>query len=209
MTPMFPLGSVLLPGETLPLRIFEPRYATMFDDLLAGDRTFGVVLIERGSEVGGGDERGTVGTLARVDTWAQTGHGRYSLNCAGIERIVVDEWLPDDPYPRAVTRPLPDEAGGEPDWRALVGGRAQLQLLCGQGGRLDPQLRWIASQLAEPVDYGGPDREEASWRAASDLPLGAADRHRALSAPDPAARVDVLISAIDDLIAALRFRLQT
>ncbi|WP_186349866.1 LON peptidase substrate-binding domain-containing protein [Gordonia spumicola] len=205
---MFPLGSVLLPGETLPLRIFEPRYAAMFDELLAGDRTFGVVLIERGSEVGGGDDRDSVGTLAHVQAWAETGHGRYSVNCMGTRRIVVDHWLTDDPYPRAVTRELPDEPGGDPDWPSLLGKRAQLQLLCGQGGRRDQQLRWIASQLAEPVDYAGPDREEASWRAASDLPLGAADRRKALAAPDPAARVDVLVSAVDDLIAALRFRLQ-
>ena len=51
--PMFPLGTALLPGEVLPLRIFEPRYRTMLDDCLAaadGPPGFGVVLIARGSE---------------------------------------------------------------------------------------------------------------------------------------------------------------
>ena len=46
--PMFPLGTALLPGEVLPLRIFEPRYRTMLDDCLAaadGPPGFGVVLI--------------------------------------------------------------------------------------------------------------------------------------------------------------------
>ncbi|MCF8571833.1 LON peptidase substrate-binding domain-containing protein [Gordonia sp. HY002] len=207
-TPMFPLGSVLLPGEQLPLRIFEPRYADMLDDVTAADSTFGVVLIERGSEVGGGDARGNVGTLAWVKEWAESGPRQYSLLCAGVQRIAVDEWLPDDPYPRARTRDLPDADGDDPVWSVLLDRRAQLQLLCGQGGRRDPQLRWIASQLAEPVDYSGHDATAASFRATSELPLGAADRQQALVAPDAAARVDVLVSAVDDLLAALRFRLQ-
>ncbi|MCF8587760.1 LON peptidase substrate-binding domain-containing protein [Gordonia liuliyuniae] len=208
MTAMFPLGSVLLPGEQLPLRVFEPRYATMFDEVLAGDSTFGVVLIERGSEVGGGDTRSAVGTLARVDDWTPTGPRRHSLLCVGVHRIVVDEWLPDKPYPNARTRRLPDTPGEDPDWTALMERRAQLQLLCGQGGRRDRDLRRTASWLAEPVDYSGLDSTEASFRATSDLPLGAADRQRALTAPDAASRVDDLVSAVDDLIAALRFRLQ-
>ncbi|MEC8953734.1 MAG: LON peptidase substrate-binding domain-containing protein, partial [Actinomycetota bacterium] len=51
---MFPLGMVLVPSGVLPLRVFEPRYRHMLEDLLPGNREFGVVLIERGSEVGGG-----------------------------------------------------------------------------------------------------------------------------------------------------------
>ena len=50
--PMFPLGSVLFPELGLPLRVFEPRYRQMVVDCLDTDRSFGVVLIERGSEVG-------------------------------------------------------------------------------------------------------------------------------------------------------------
>lgn len=209
MTPMFPLGSVLLPGEQVPLRVFEPRYAAMLDDVLASDSTFGVVLIERGSEVGGGDIRAHTGTLARIDDWAETGARQFSLLCTGGERIVVDEWLPDDPYPNARTRVVADQRGDVPDWGSLMERRAQLQLLCGQGGRRDHQLRAIASRLAEHVDYTGPDATVESFRAASDLPLGPADRQRALTTTDAASRVDHLVSAVDDLIAALRFRFQT
>ena len=57
--PMFPLGSVLFPHALLPLRIFEPRYQALLDSCLAGDGRFGVVLIERGFEVGGGEDRFT------------------------------------------------------------------------------------------------------------------------------------------------------
>ncbi|HEV7759443.1 MAG TPA: LON peptidase substrate-binding domain-containing protein, partial [Acidimicrobiales bacterium] len=101
VTPMFPLGTVLVPGMLLPLHVFEPRYRQMLDDCLAGDRTFGVVLIERGSEVGGGDVRTGVGTLARILQAEQAADGRWALMAVGARRIRIDRWLPDDPYPRA------------------------------------------------------------------------------------------------------------
>ena len=66
VTPMFPLEVAMLPGEQLPLRIFEPRYSAMIADCLAADRAFGVVLIAAGREVGGGDARNDVGALARL-----------------------------------------------------------------------------------------------------------------------------------------------
>ncbi|ALG86798.1 peptidase S16 [Gordonia phthalatica] len=205
---MFPLGAVLLPGEQLPLRIFEPRYAAMVPDVEAAGGQFGTVLIERGSEVGGGDVRAMVGTVAQIARITQAGPGRYSLLCNGISRITVHEWLPDDPYPRAMVDDLVDAVGEEIDWTVLLERRAQLRLLCGQGGRRDPQLKWIASQLTKPVSYETDDPVEASFRAASDLPLGPADRHSVLSAPDAATRVEVIETALDDLIAALRFRLK-
>ncbi|MFW3115158.1 hypothetical protein MHAE_15495 [Mycobacterium haemophilum DSM 44634] len=64
---MFPLESALLPGEDLPLRIFEPRYTALVTDCLRrDDPQFGVVLISRGREVGGGETRCDVGVLAKI-----------------------------------------------------------------------------------------------------------------------------------------------
>ena len=55
---MFPLGTVLFPHTPLALRIFEQRYLMMLGRVLDDDEpSFGVVLIERGSEAGGGDQR--------------------------------------------------------------------------------------------------------------------------------------------------------
>src|SRR4051812_26706984 len=55
--PMFPLGTVLFPHAVLPLHVFEPRYRALVETCLHSDGRFGVVLIERGYEVGGGDAR--------------------------------------------------------------------------------------------------------------------------------------------------------
>ena len=55
--PLFPLGTVLLPGARLPLVLFEPRYlelARRLAELAEDDRCFGVVLIRKGHEVGAG-----------------------------------------------------------------------------------------------------------------------------------------------------------
>ncbi|CMS33792.1 ATP-dependent protease La [Mycobacterium tuberculosis] len=109
---MFPLESAPLPDEDLPLHIFEPRYAALVRDCMdTADPRFGVVLISRGREVGGGDTRCDVGTLARITECADAGSGRYMLRCRVGERIRVCDWLPDDPYPRAKVRFWPDQPG--------------------------------------------------------------------------------------------------
>src|SRR5215207_12021 len=98
---MFPLGNVLFPYAQLPLHVFEPRYRALAETCLAGDGEFGVVLIERGSEVGGGDTRFSVGTVARIVVAGRLPDGRYLLATEGTRRLRVREWLPDDPFPRA------------------------------------------------------------------------------------------------------------
>ena len=86
---MFPLGTVLVPGAMLPLHVFEPRYRALVADCIAGEPEFGVVLIERGSEVGGGDARFDVGTRARIVQIAELPDGRYALSTVGLRRIRV------------------------------------------------------------------------------------------------------------------------
>src|SRR4051794_34879859 len=110
--PMFPLGTVLLPGAVLPLHVFEPRYRALVADCLAGEPEFGVVLIERGSEVGGGDVRRDVGTVARIMEMTQLPGDRYALVTVGTRRIRVERWLDDEPYPRAEVTAWPEADDG-------------------------------------------------------------------------------------------------
>src|SRR5688572_26176645 len=106
--PMFPLGSVLFPAMPLPLRLFEQRYFTMLQDLLATDPPeFGVVLIERGQEVGGGEHSFSLGTTARIAE-VNPADGFIGVMAAGQDRIAVVEWLADSPYPIARVRRLPE-----------------------------------------------------------------------------------------------------
>ena len=204
--PMFPLGSVLLPGAVLPLHVFEPRYRQLVIDCLAddtGDPEFGVALIERGFEVGGGDERSDVGVVARMVRVEALDGGRYALVTVGTRRIRVNAWLPDDPYPLADVDDWPDEDADAPGLAARVA-----ELTVQLGGVLD-----LAQQLGEvrpgDVDLSSIDDDPlvASYHLTALSPIGPADRYRLLCAPSPAARLDLLAAALDDVAAMLRFRL--
>ncbi len=120
--PMFPLGTVLFPYALLPLHVFEPRYRVMVRRVMEGDHEFGVVLIERGSEVGGGDVRFDTGTIARVVQAAELPDGRYALATVGMSRARVLRWLADDPYPQAEVVELADEPSNSSADRAAAKG---------------------------------------------------------------------------------------
>ena len=117
--PMFPLGSVLLPGGILPLHVFEPRYRDMIRDCLRadGEPEFGQALISHGWETGGGDDRTTVGTVAQMLQVDAIDENRYALIAVGTRRIKINAWLPDDPYPIADVDDWPDV---EPDAPGLA-----------------------------------------------------------------------------------------
>lgn len=204
--PMFPLGSVLLPGAVLPLHVFEPRYRQLVIDCLAddtGEPEFGVTLIERGWEVGGGEERAGVGVVAQMVRVEALEDGRYSLVAVGTRRIRVNAWLPDDPYPLADVDDFTDD---DPDADGLAGRVGELT------SRLADVLA-LATQLgelrAEDTDLTSVDADPlvASYHLTALSPLGPADRYRLLCAPSPAVRLDLLADALDDVEAMLRFRL--
>src|ERR1051325_1106028 len=114
--PMFPLGSVLFPAMPLPLRVFEDRYLAMLAHVLQDEPPeFGVVLIERGQEVGGGDVRFDVGTVARIAD-LQVAEDAVGLLALGGRRFEVAGWHDEDPYPQAEVRML-DELGWDDQHR--------------------------------------------------------------------------------------------
>jgi uncharacterized protein len=197
--PMFPLGTVLFPYALLPLHVFEPRYRIMMRHVLAGDREFGVVLIERGSEVGGGDTRFDVGTLARIVQIAELPDGRYAVSTVGLRRIRVRRWLDDDPYPRAEIDAL-DESASTDDADAargrVVEGFARVAALA----------RRIDARIGDaPVFDADPAR--ASYEAAAVAPIGPLDAQQLLAIDDAATRLDALAAMLGEREAELRARL--
>jgi Lon protease-like protein len=191
--PMFPLGTVLVPGAPLPLHVFEPRYQAMVQHCLASDREFGVVMITRGSEVGGGDLRTDVGTVARIVEAARLVNGRWALRCVGIRRIRVLRWLADDPYPRAEVVDWPDQVDGDPE---------ALEALAAEVGTA---LRQVLAQVAELGLRGAPatievptDPTLASYLAVAAGPFGAFDANSLLTEAGPASRLTRLARMLDE-----------
>ena len=49
--------------------------------------------------------------MARILEARESDDGHWAVVAMGLQRIVVDRWLPDDPYPMAEVRPFPDQPG--------------------------------------------------------------------------------------------------
>ena len=167
--PMFPLGSVLLPAMPLQLRIFEPRYLKLLGDLVASDNPeFGVVLIERGQEVGGGERRMAIGTLASVSEIGTT-EDFLGLQSVGSSRFRVNAWLPDDPYPIADVDFLPDLIWDD----SLMPARVHLETKV-------RQLLAFVSEFGD-LQFGADtalsdDPMESCWQLAGILPVSPLDQ---------------------------------
>lgn len=204
--PMFPLESVLFPGATLPLHVFEPRYRTLVRELLERDedaREFGVVLIERGSEVGGHDVRFHVGTRARVVQTRELDDGRYALLAVGVERLRVVEWLPDSPFPRASVERWPGSIGDPTGSRERVERALRSILTVVRSARAldgpDPGGAGDLEALTLSVDPAA-----ASWQAAALAPLGPLDAQRLLEAESAADRLEGLERSLTETLDLLR-----
>ncbi|MCU0310420.1 MAG: LON peptidase substrate-binding domain-containing protein [Acidimicrobiales bacterium] len=200
LLPMVPLGSVLVPGMVLPLHVFEARYRALVTDCLAGDAEFGVVLIERGSEVGGGELRRDVGTVARILEAVHFDDGRWGLGCVGVRRIRVEHWLPDDPYPRAEVVDWEDEAAEADVGERLAAVTASLR-----------QVLAAAAELGEPVAPATVELSDdpvlASYQATAVAPFGPVDVHALLVEPGPDSRLARLAAMLDEEAEFLARRL--
>lgn len=188
--PLFPLHTVLFPGGTLPLRIFETRYLDLISTCLRTDSGFGVVTIHEGRETGSPPTRiHPVGTLARIVDFDQLDDGVLSITCLGAQRLRVinhhvrpDQlligqvrWLPDDP----ALSTLPSH---EPLVRVLRDLLEREELL--------PYRRFLT-----------PDWENAAWvgnRLAEILPLPTHVRHTLLEMTEPRQRLDILLAIFQE-----------
>ncbi|MCK8613228.1 LON peptidase substrate-binding domain-containing protein [Gordonia sp. C13] len=208
---MFPLGTALLPGGELPLRVFEPRYRQMVGDLMEESDgrpvvRFGVVLIARGSEVGGGEVRCDAGTMVLADVTDRLPDGRALLAGTGTSRFRVVEWLPDDPYPRARVEVLAEPEPAEADLERLHS--------------IDQRLRVVMRQTLEAVGkdvdtiFAALDIIDADplmadvspiYRWANRLQVEPHDQQRLLEAADPAGQLDVLEDVMEGLEARAAF----
>ncbi len=204
---MFALQSVLLPGLPLPLHVFEPRYVAMLDTVVSTDREMGVVLIERGREVGGGDVRCDVATMARVVETQGLADGRLLVMALGVRRIRVRRWLPDDPYPCAETEDWPDEP--EDESSEAPERLRRLSDLVSEARSLAGRLRFGSGPRAEPapVDLGN-DLAEASYRAVALTPLGPLDRYEVLCTPSASQRLAVAHRVVADAVELMRARIE-
>jgi Lon protease-like protein len=120
--PLFPLGTVLLPGAALPLHIFEPRYRQLTVDLVTGavpGRSFGVIAVKQSLD--SAEETHDIGCTAVLKEARRLPDGRFDIVTRGEKRfrlLDIDntsapylvgsiEWVPDDDPPAEQSLVLP------------------------------------------------------------------------------------------------------
>jgi len=197
--PLFPLGTVLLPGARIPLQLFEERYLDLARDLAErpeDDRRFGVTLIRAGREVGPDAvaDLYEIGCEARVDAMAlaesaigtvvhlvATGARRYRLE--GIDTGAATPWTTgqvtwlDEPTAGDLGSPDDPTVADLAD-RAL---REHTAYLLDLGAKAEP-VEAAPTQLA--------------YRIVEAMVLDASDRQRVLEGADPATRLRTVIALL-------------
>lgn len=197
---MFPLGSPLLPGMVLPLRLFEDRYLHMYADIVDAGREFGVVLIERGREVRDDNETFDIGCTAHIVGSGMNDDGTIGLVAVGKSRIAIEEWLAPDPYPRAMVSDLSDEPltdlGFGSVREAIESARALLQV----AAELNPGVETDLPELAD-------NPELAMYQVAQLAGLQALDMQQVLQTSPSDSRAAVVKQKVEDTIELIRLQL--
>ena len=87
--PIFPLpGAVLLPQGTLPLNIFEPRYVSMVEKVLGGDRFIGMIQPFSG-KIKEKDKLYPVGCAGKIMSFTETNDNRFLIELEGVIRFKI------------------------------------------------------------------------------------------------------------------------
>src|SRR5690606_15112104 len=120
--PLFPLSTVLFPGGTLQLRVFEVRYLDMVRKCQAAGAPFGVVALAEGSEVrragAPAEQLHDVGTLATIGQLDSPQPGLITLRCQGGQRFRITRrsrlphglWVADvEQLPQDMPVPVPQD----------------------------------------------------------------------------------------------------
>lgn len=200
--PLFPLNTVLFPGATLHLHVFEPRYKQMISECLERGEAFGVTLIREGDQAGDPDVTPyDVGTTAEIAEVVPLEAGRYFISTTGKQRFRVLNLVSRDPYLIAEVEFLNDEAPKDASHlHSLVDEihdvfREYLQLLVDFSG-----VKAEIDLPSDPID--------ASYLIGDALQVADPMKQRLLELTDAEARLSVELGFLRRLLPQLRSLLE-
>lgn len=197
--PMFPLNSVIYPGVSVPLRVFEDRYRALVHHLLQIDdpaeRVFGSVAIREGYEVGahGAQSLFRVGVRLQLTETEAHDDGTFDIVAVGRERIRLDRLRPTDTFPVGEVSELPDSRESV-DTELATTARATFTA-----------YRHRLSEIAtDPLTGPLPqDPTYLSWTLAACAPLPMTERQQLLEADDTAARLELVVALLRSELRAM------
>jgi Lon protease-like protein len=182
---LFPLDTVLLPGERVPLHIFEERYKELIGACLAADGEFGLVL---------SDEDGirTVGTRSRVDVVLERfDDGRMNIVVRGGLRFAIDAITDGgDSFDTARIHDYADEAGAEQPRGA-------------EAKRCLETFRRLAATAKMPVEEPEAPEDGLAFDLAGRIAFGPSPKQELLELRTERARVRRLIELMEAAEEAL------
>ncbi len=183
--PLFPLGgAILLPGEFLPLNVFEPRYLNMLDDVRRGGGHIGIIQTRQGGTPDKPELR-RVGGAGRLVHFDETPDGRYLITLKGVSRFVLAEEL-DTPTPYRVARP---------DYTPFAQDLEPRSEIDGDRGRLVTLLQaWFQAEhvAADWESVGAAPLVTLVDQLSMVAPFAAAEKQKLLEAETPAVRLETM-----------------
>jgi len=196
---MFPLNTVLFPGVTLPLHVFEERYRTLVQHLLSIDdpekRTFASVAIREGYEVGdhGAQSLFRIGCRLHLTEVEENPDGSYEIVAVGVDRVRLEALDGSGPYPVGEVHELPEPAVAVPE-HVVERARATFSAY-----RLA-----LTEFRSDPYEGTLPrDPEYLSWTLAACAPLPMAERQSLLEAANAEERLILVTDLLRDELRAM------
>lgn len=222
LAPVFPLGSAFLPGDVVSLRVFEPRYRQLINELpLWGDK-FVSLLIAEGSEVGGNDRRFDTGVMVENLTVFSDGE-LFVVQGVATHITEIVTWLPDNPYPiAAIATQVPSAeatVSSSSEGRHALAVRMSkvaqrtrtLRAMVARGATEDPDVQpgALGSIAAGQWTHDDVTVEQlwaTMWTVARAVPCGSLDRYRFLTQGSLSDRITRLETTVEHVTEIVRFR---
>ena len=184
--PLFPLKTVLVPGASLALRVFEPRYLDLVRECGRNGSTFGVCLLLDGEEAGIAASTAAVGTEAAIEDFGTGDDGLLALHVRGRRRFQARRTRVRDNGLVVATV----------DWRDADADDELRPEHAVLGQVLRHILEQVGGEHAQAAATRLDDAAWVGWRLVELLPLSDRQRQALLQQDDPHERLDELLALV-------------
>lgn len=196
--PMFPLNTVLFPGVTIPLHVFEERYRALVEALLErepSERVFGSVAIREGYEVGdhGAQSLFRVGCRVRIGEHDRRADGSIDLEVVALDRLELHGMDGSGDYPVGEVEERPEDEVPVAE-----------EVLDAARATFTAYRAALAEIRTDPYEGTLPrDPTYLSWTLAACAPLPMAERQQLLEADDAGTRLALVTDMLREELRAM------
>ena len=196
---MFPLNTVVFPGMSLPLHVFEDRYRMLVRHLLTVEdpaaRVFGTVAIREGYEVGdhGAQSVYRVGCVLQLTEVERRDDGTFDIVAVARERLMLEQMQRGDEFPQGVVAVMPEPQVEVP---TDVLDRARSTFTAFRAAMTELQGDPFSGTLPRDPDY-------LAWTLSALTPLPMAERQSLLEATDATERLELVTRLLTEELRAI------